>query len=214
MPVRYSQPLGYCSCSGARVCWGWERSPLSKGMQMSRVHLTSFHDPCRPQPPQPAGAVCHILDRAVALPLALERGNGSVQSFTSPALRLTESIKEDRPPRSPCAHPFSFLSALSICPNYFCLGCQRRFLAKGDRAEINSEHVGSSLFSKLVRSYKLEYYSFNLCTSIHLFCFLKKNSLRGKLGWFFFFLFFFLHLCALAMSRKRIVYFSSNVIFF
>lgn len=51
MPVRYSQPLGYCSCFGARVCWGWERSPLSKGMQMSRVHLTSFHDPCRPQPP-------------------------------------------------------------------------------------------------------------------------------------------------------------------
>lgn len=147
MPVRYSQPLGYCSCFGARVCWGWERSPLSKGMQMSRVHLTSFHDPCRPQPPQPAGAVCHILDRAVALPLALERGNGSVQSFTSTALRLTESIKEDRPPRSPCAHPFSFLSALSICPNYFCLGCQRRFLAKGDRAEINSEHVGSSLFT-------------------------------------------------------------------
>lgn len=147
MPERNSQPLGYCSGFGARVCWGWERSPLSKGMQMSRVHLTSFHDPCRPQPPQPAGAVCHILDRAVALPLALERGNGSVQSFTSTALRLTESIKEDRPPRSPCAHPFSFLSALSICPNYFCLGCQRRFLAKGDRAEINSEHVGSSLFT-------------------------------------------------------------------
>lgn len=97
--------------------------------------------------PSPPSAVCHILDRAVALPLALERGNGSVQTFTSTALRLTESIKEDRPPRSPCAHPFSFLSALSICPNYFCLGCQRRFLAKGDRAEINSEHVGSSLFA-------------------------------------------------------------------
>lgn len=143
MFVRYSRPLHYCSCFGARVCWGWERPPLSKGMQMSRVHLTSFHDPCRPPAPHPAGAVCHILDRAVALPLAPERGNGSVQSFTSTALRLTESIKEDRPPRSPCAHPFSFLSALSICPNYFCLGCQRRFLAKGDRAEINSEHVGS-----------------------------------------------------------------------
>ncbi len=110
----YSQPLDYCSCFGARVCWGWERSPLSKGMQMSRVHLTSFHDPCRPQPPQPAGAVCHILDRAVALPLALERGNGSVQSFTSTALRLTESIKEDRPPSLPMCPPLFIFCQLSL----------------------------------------------------------------------------------------------------
>lgn len=116
-------------------------------------------------PPGPHGAACHIgLGHGIAT-CPTERGNGIVQSFTSPALRLTESIKQARPPPTPSSHPpnplspsllsslfchlppstnptppslsFSpFLSALR--PNYYCLRCQRRFLARLDHAEIKS----------------------------------------------------------------------------
>ncbi|MED6292421.1 hypothetical protein CHARACLAT_000087 [Characodon lateralis] len=87
--------------------WGWETSPLSLGMQMSLVHLTSFHDPCRspllpppsphsthPAPLGPHGTVCHIGPGHSIATCPTERGNGIVQSFTSPALQLTESIEQ------------------------------------------------------------------------------------------------------------------------
>lgn len=140
---------------------------------MSLVHLTSFHDPCRPPsplpaPPGPHGVVCHIGPGYGIATCPTERGNGIVQSFTSPALRLTESIKRARPPStsppipSPPPFPYSLFCHLppssnpsphlspsfhfcqfSIRPNYYCLGCQRRFLARLDHAEIRSmeEHT-------------------------------------------------------------------------
>ncbi|MEE6458763.1 hypothetical protein FKM82_000419 [Ascaphus truei] len=59
-------------------------------MEMSVVALDVLSLP--PTSPQPG-----CLSQGMALPLAPERGNGSVQPFTSPAFRLTESIRQDRP---------------------------------------------------------------------------------------------------------------------
>lgn len=91
---------------------------------MSLVHLTSFHDPCMHPPTPPSQAltalVCHTQHWALgtALPLApTERGNGTVQPFTSPALRLTESIKQTQlspTPYTPPTHTHS--SPLTIHP--------------------------------------------------------------------------------------------------
>lgn len=106
----------------AASAWGWETSPLSLGMQMSLVHLTSFHDPCRspsptnipippthphtahPAPLGPHDAVCHSGPGHSIATCPTERGNGIVQSFTSPALQLTESIKQTRPNTHPHTH--------------------------------------------------------------------------------------------------------------
>lgn len=58
-----------------------------------------------------------------------ERGNRSVPPFTSPAFRLAESIRQDRPSDSP--PPFHFCQVY-IRPNYFSLGCQSCFLDRPD----------------------------------------------------------------------------------
>lgn len=60
----------------------WEASPPSTEMQMRRVHLRVFHDPGRPPPPPTPSTVCH------------NRGNRRLQTFTSFAVSLTESIKQ------------------------------------------------------------------------------------------------------------------------
>lgn len=79
-------------------------------------------------PPPPNRAVCHRLP-GPALPLAPERGNRSVLPFTSPAFRLVESIRQDRPSDSP---PPSHFCQVYIRPNYFSLGCQSCFLDRPD----------------------------------------------------------------------------------
>ena len=84
---------------------GGKHRSLSLRMQMGLAHVTSFHDPCRPRPPPALSALSVIFGLSMALPLAPERGNGSVQSFTSPALRLTESIKKGQPPPPPPTPP-------------------------------------------------------------------------------------------------------------
>lgn len=123
---------------------------------MSLVHLTSFHDPCRllslpHPPPDPHCAVCHVGPGHGIATCPTERGNGIVQLFTSPALRLTESIKQARPPQLPSPLPphlpllpppsFSlprsptslslslplYVCQLTIHPNYYCLGLQAPF---------------------------------------------------------------------------------------
>ncbi|XP_054373945.1 uncharacterized protein LOC118699073 isoform X2 [Molothrus ater] len=50
--------------------------------------------------PRPRRAVCHRPPGHGAA-ICPERGNGSTQPFTSPAHRLTESIRQDRPSASP-----------------------------------------------------------------------------------------------------------------
>lgn len=69
--------------------------------------------------PGPRRAVCHRPPGHGAA-ICPERGNGSAQPFTSPARRLTESIRQDRPSASPppplhpspSPHPPLFLSGL------------------------------------------------------------------------------------------------------
>lgn len=142
---------------------------------MSLVHLTSFHDPCRPPippspPPDPHGAVCHIGPVHGIATCPTERGNGIVQSFTSPALRLTESIKQARPPHLPIPSlplhlpllsppsfpiprspfpPLSLYPSLHFCqltirPNYYCVGMPAPFPGS-TRSCWNKKHGGANV---------------------------------------------------------------------
>lgn len=93
---------------------------------------------CVSHPPTPPARLSVTDCRPMALPLAPERGNRSVQPFTSPTFRLTESIRQDRPPPLILLHhhpttPSSLLlhfCHLCLSPNYFTLGCLSCFLAR------------------------------------------------------------------------------------
>lgn len=78
-------------------------------MTLVAPHPSPNPGPSRPLQALTQGAVCHIGPAWHSIATCpTERGNGIVQSFTSPALRLTESIKQARPP---CISPSPSVAA-------------------------------------------------------------------------------------------------------
>lgn len=125
-PAAYEMNLTSQAGPGCRWLWvGNASSFLSDGDE----------PPLRPPPSREA---CHRRGKGTELPLAPERGNGNVQPFTSPALRLTESI---RPPPPPVSRP--------IRPNYFSWGCQGRSLARPDHPCTEREGGGACTWAVL-----------------------------------------------------------------
>lgn len=101
------QPLNSWGPHLGACRWLWVGNAstfLKDGDESGVVHLIFFFMR------QPPTGLSVIGCRAIALLLAPERGNGSVQPFTSQAFRLTESIRQDQALRFHT--PIPFLSGL------------------------------------------------------------------------------------------------------
>lgn len=117
--MQQQQTSWCCHLGGCRWLWVGNASTFLSDGDEYGVHLMFFFIPLPRN-----RAVCHRLQGPL-YHLPPERGNQSVLPFTSPAFRLAESIRQDRPSDSP--PPFHFCQVY-IRPNYFSLGCQSCFL--------------------------------------------------------------------------------------